>query len=69
MSEISSVLNKAYSNLDFETKVVKIHWKLSEIYYLQVEHSKFQILVIFEWSIFQILAKNRSDSYNICSML
>ena len=36
-----SILNEAYPNLDFKTKTVEIRWKLSEIYYFEVEHYKF----------------------------
>ena len=36
-----SILNKAYSNLDFETKTVEICVNLSEKYFFEVGHSKF----------------------------
>ena len=36
-----SILSKAYANLDFETKTVKICCKLSDMYYFEVDHSKF----------------------------
>ena len=38
---ISSILDEAYLQLDFEIKIVEIHRMLSEIHYLKVEHSKF----------------------------
>ena len=34
-------LNKAQSNLDFETRIVEIPSKSRKMYYFQVEHSKF----------------------------
>ena len=37
----NSILNKAYPNLDFGIKIVDTFWKLSEIYYSEVEHLKF----------------------------
>ena len=38
---ISSILDIPYPNLDFEIKIVEIRWKLSEIYYFEVDHTKF----------------------------
>ena len=46
-----SILNKAYLNLDLETKIVKIRRKLSEIYCFEVElikTFKSKILWFFE---------------------
>ena len=38
---ISFILDKAYLYLDLEMKIVKICYKLSEIYYFEVEHIEF----------------------------
>ena len=35
---IFSDLDKAYPNLDFEIKMVEIRWKLSEIWYIKIQH-------------------------------
>ena len=36
-----SVLSIAYPNLDFKTKIAQICWKLSKVYYFEVDHSEF----------------------------
>ena len=36
-------MDKAYPNLDFEINIVEICYKLSEIYYFEVEHAKFKV--------------------------
>ena len=57
--DFSSILDIAYLNLDFEIKIAEIRWKLKEIHYFQVEHSKFcNPNAIFVWSIFQIFARH-----------
>ena len=38
---ISFILDKAHLDLDFEIKIAEICWKLNEIRYFEVEHTKF----------------------------
>ena len=60
-----SVLNRAYPNLDFKTKIVQIHCNLSEIYYSEVDHSEFHKPDFgdFGQSIFQLVPSFRMLSY------
>ena len=36
-------MNKLLSNVDFETKIVEMCWKLSELNYFETKHSKFYV--------------------------
>ena len=50
-SRIAYILSKAWTNFDFETKAVEIRWKSSDIYYLEVVHSKFYKLDFVDFEV------------------
>ena len=68
---------KAYTNLDFETKIVEIYLKLNEICCFEVEHSKFSRFLASQSpnyllciaTIYLVSVACYQDKYQLYSML
>ena len=65
---IFSNLYKACPNLDFETKIVEIRWKMSKIYYFEVENFTSQILAILSIQSFKSFARHIAAIVHIISV-